>query len=218
MRDRLFDELTAYLRRNFQSDVMQADGSLFSGIHVRYELGEPFRNGSTRRIQQVNRRATAIIEDCFEPRDKILLLINDWVKPNDLSALPTGHLYELIDREDLSRSNRRILESSIDEEQEDEQTDRSSLQMIVSTSFGELGYKEILAGIANLEQGREPSIAQNVFFIAPDRDIIFHMYDDRGCIVFSDAPKKLMHLYRKYNDWLVDYWRESIDEIFTKLL
>ncbi|MCX6879898.1 MAG: DUF3885 domain-containing protein [Verrucomicrobia bacterium] len=43
------------------------------------------------------------------------------------------------------------------------------------------------------------------------------MYDDRGCIVFSDSPRKIMHIYVKYKDWIVDYWRETIDEVFEEL-
>lgn len=55
-------------------------------------------------------------------------------------------------------------------------------------------YKEILEGIGNYEQGREPSIGQSVYFISTQKDIIFHMYDDRGCDVFS-IKKIIFYLY-----------------------
>jgi hypothetical protein len=41
------------------------------------------------------------------------------------------------------------------------------------------------------------------------------MYDDRGCLVFADHPSRIVHLYRKYNDWIVDYWRDTIDALFA---
>jgi hypothetical protein len=40
------------------------------------------------------------------------------------------------------------------------------------------------------------------------------MYDDRGCIAHAISMENLRTLYVKYNDWIVDYWREYIDGIF----
>nr|WP_260445580.1 DUF3885 domain-containing protein [Metabacillus sp. KUDC1714] len=42
------------------------------------------------------------------------------------------------------------------------------------------------------------------------------MYDDRGCSILSKEVEQLVHLYQKYNNWLVDYWRDYIDSIFKK--
>jgi len=77
-------------------------------------------------------------------------------------------------------------------------------------------YKNILQGIAHYEQGREPSIGQRVYFINLDKGIMFLMYDDRGCVVYSNSRDNLMNIYHKYNDWIQDYYRKSIDEIFGK--
>ena len=63
-------------------------------------------------------------------------------------------------------------------------------------------YREILKGISHYEQGREPSISQNVYFINIDKDIVFHMYDDRGCIIYSNSRDKLTHI-RDVHDILI---------------
>lgn len=44
--------------------------------------------------------------------------------------------------------------------------------------------------------------------------MVFYMYDDRGCLVNSNKNDQLVHLYHKYNQWLVDYWREDFDRMF----
>jgi len=130
-----------------------------------------------------------------------------------MSGNPTRrHLYELIGESRLTLSQHRlVLKRDGDEPDESPQ---QLTQWLVPATFESLPHEEILVGIANHEQGRTPSIGQDVFIICPQSDIVFHMYDDRGCIVFSDAPSKLSHLYVKYNAWLVDYWRESIDSVF----
>lgn len=126
------------------------------------------------------------------------------------------HLHELIGESLLDQAQHRQLPIS-DDDGQGEVSERFVEQMIVPASFESLPYEEILAGIANHEQGRVPRIGQSVFFIAPRRDVVFHMYDDRGCIVFSDEPTKLEHLYVKYNAWIVEYWRDAIDDVFGRV-
>lgn len=43
------------------------------------------------------------------------------------------------------------------------------------------------------------------------------MYDDRGCIAYSNSKEKLKPLYTKNNEWIVNYWREYIDSIFKEV-
>jgi len=42
------------------------------------------------------------------------------------------------------------------------------------------------------------------------------MYDDRGCIIHSNSKEYLRTLYIKYNDWIVDYWRDYFDRLFKE--
>ena len=77
-------------------------------------------------------------------------------------------------------------------------------------------HQEILEAIGNYEQGREPSIGQSVYFINPDKDIIFRMYDDRGCDVFGLNKDTLMPLYQKFRKWILDCNRIEIDGAFKE--
>ena len=47
-------------------------------------------------------------------------------------------------------------------------------------------YHEIFKGIANTEMGFSPTIHQIVYFFQPATRKWFWMYDDRGCLMFSD--------------------------------
>jgi hypothetical protein len=202
------EELFKYLEEDFPD--------LTNDIHVRYELGEPFENGSDERITQVNYRVISIFEDLFDKDDFIYVYIIDWEENTDVMFGDTTpqYIYELIDNKRLEEVIMYEPDEVIDEEGN---TQNANNEYKVRLSYGRLStipYKEILSGKANYEQGREPSIGQRVYFINTQKDIVFNMYDDRGCIVFSNSADKLRYIYDKYNNWIVEYWRECIDEIF----
>lgn len=202
-------ELLGYLENKFPDLTHQ--------IHVRFELGEPFDNGTDERIYQVNYRVTNIFQSLFNEEDSIYVLIRDWQQEDPMfgNARP-NYLYELLDNQAFESE---IITKVVEDEDPDGNiilTESKYRQHILSTKIGNIKYKKILEGIANYEQGREPSIGQSVYFIDKERDIIFYMYDDRGCIVFADKVEKIRCLYERYNNWIVDYWRSYIDELFRK--
>ena len=57
-----------------------------------------------------------------------------------------------------------------------------------------INVRNILNGIANSEMGFEPFVDQRIYFLNPKTNIMFHMYDDRGCLVWSDVPDKIRSL------------------------
>ena len=225
MAESTFVELERYLKSHFPLSDLRTNWPIHSEVFVRYELGEPYENGTDERISQVNRRSKDIIEGCFDPRAPVLLLINDWENEDPMFGNTTpNYIYELLDAESFGRRNERRVrqlqdvenEGASSQEQLDDEDPIRFRQILVTCPFGRSGYRQILSGIANYEQGREPSIGQQVVFISMQKDIAFHMYDDRGCIVYSDSAEKIRHLYDDYNDWLVEYWREKINSIFTR--
>lgn len=51
----------------------------------------------------------------------------------------------------------------------------------------------------------------DVFFINRSKDIIFFIYDDRGCEVIAKTPEKLRVLYKKYTNWIDPINRQQIE-------
>ncbi|AZN43803.1 DUF3885 domain-containing protein [Paenibacillus albus] len=188
----------------------------WSNINVRFELGEPFRNGSKRRIAQVNKRVNAIFEELFKPTDSIFVVIKDWGPYEDpmFGNTTPEYLYDLL--KDLTKEEDTCFDINEDEDDEGNRIEvKHQYQFIVLSGLvSSIPYKRILEGISHYEQGKEPSIGQNVYFLSREKDILFHMYDDRGCIAHAISVGSLKTLYLKYNDWIVDYWREYIDRIF----
>jgi len=52
----------------------------------------------------------------------------------------------------------------------------------------------------------------DVFFVNVTKDIIFFVYDDRGCEVIARETDVLRPLYEKYFDWVEEVDREQIEK------
>lgn len=201
------EQLFQYIKEKFPN--------LSHHIHLRFELGEPFENGTDGRIQQVVYRVTTLFEYIFEPEDFIYVYVEDWEQEDIMFGNTTPHyVYDLLNQHQFEEQKIVRLDKDEDEQGNHIECKHEYKVRIVRSQIRHIPYTLIFEGVANYEQGREPSIGQSVYFISPDKNIIFMMYDDRGCIVYSDATDKLRSMYLKYNDWIVDYWRPLIDKTF----
>ncbi|QDH22652.1 DUF3885 domain-containing protein [Saccharibacillus brassicae] len=203
-------EIIKYLNSNFPN--------LRGKVHLRFELGEPFPNGSNRRIKQVNKRVVTIFEEIFDQDDFIFLYIKDWEDREDpmFGNTTPEYLYELLDGKVIEEEVGFELDEDEDELGNTIEIKNECQIKILNGVVSSFPYRKILEGISHYEQGREPSLGQSVFFISKNKGILFHMYDDRGCIIHSNSKKHLRPLYMKYNDWIVDYWRGYFDGVFKE--
>ncbi|MFX3631560.1 MAG: DUF3885 domain-containing protein [Candidatus Pristimantibacillus sp.] len=206
----MLQDIYSYLKSKFPE--------YWSDINIRFELGEPYRNGSKRRIVQVNKRVNTVFEELFKPTDFVYVLIKDWGPYEDpmFGNTTPDYLYELFQEQSME-------EETFFDIDEDEDEDGNKIEVknhyrfkVLSGLVSSIPYKKILEGISHYEQGREPSIGQKVYFLNREKDILFHMYDDRGCIAHAISMENLKILYVKYNEWIVNYWREYIDDIFKE--
>ncbi len=206
------EKILKYIDSNFPN--------LTSELHLRFELGEPYENGTEDRINQVVTRVTALFEEVFKPDDSIYIYLKDWEVTEDIMFGNTTpqYLYDLLSDQNIEE------ETLFDIHEDDDKITGQTIEVkneykvkLVYSQLMSVPYQKILEGIGNYEQGREPAIGQSVYFISTDKDIIFQMYDDRGCLIHAKDVEKLLPLYHSYNNWLVDYWRDYFDGIFKKV-
>lgn len=206
------EKILKYIESNFPN--------LTSELHLMFELGEPYENGTEDRIHQVVTRVTTLFEEMFKPDDLIYVYIKDWEVTEDVMFGNTTpeRLYDLLSNQNIEEKTLFDINEDYDEVtgQTIEVKNEYKVKFVCS-QLKSIPYQEIFGSIGNYEQGREPSIGQSVYFISTDKDIIFHMYDDRGCLIHSKDVEKLLPLYHTYNNWLVDYWRDYFDSIFKNV-
>ncbi|MOA57505.1 hypothetical protein D3C78_1816990 [compost metagenome] len=85
---------------------------------------------------------------------------------------------------------------------------------MIDCKVRDVDYQNLLKAICNQDVGIKPSIYHDVFFLNLDRGVIYHIYADRGCDVISSSIIELKDIYTKFNEWILDYDRESIKKTF----
>ncbi len=45
----------------------------------------------------------------------------------------------------------------------------------------------------------------NIYLINHTKQMIYHLYDDRGCDIIAASKRNLHAIYENYNHWLLDY-------------
>ena len=64
-------------------------------------------------------------------------------------------------------------------------------------------------------EGLISNIYYNVYFLNSEKDVLFHLYNDRGFDVVAAGKETLRPLYESCQDWILDYDQEKIDRTFS---
>jgi len=194
--------------------------SIYGEFNIRFELGGNLRNGTKKRVKQVVERATEIFRQTFGNGD-ILLVIeecsNQFYDENDDFK---DYLYSLLNRDRLKRFKgpfeRTYFGPDIDGIMREIVCEKllDCDLLIGQMAQNELDLQSIITGIANLEMGFDPCIPQNITFYSLTTTNGLNIYDDRGCDIWSSDKEKWRHIYENLNNWILDYNRPEIEEIF----
>lgn len=213
-----------YLQKSFPDLPLESPLFYNAKAGIRFELGSiNLGNVDAAYFKNVNARAVTLFEHIFEENSDLLLVVKSYepLKKIQDSSKETSLFHRYIKDKDLLHSIDFKEEKTAPIEVRTEATeefeddfDGPSYQYILSCKREQVDYQGILAAKANMDFAIEPSIKDEVFFVHTEKNIIFYMYDDRGADVVSNEKTNLMDLYRKFNDWILDYDRKKIDRIF----
>jgi len=168
-------------------------------------------------FQEVRRRASAIFQTAFDNSEKVFLVFMD-SKYKRGKIRFTNFTFKQIDnlqKTEISYSKElRLYEP-------DDKFDIRNIAIIKLTA-DRIDYKNVLTAIGNTDfPPRQPRIDQKgfltgkeIYFVNIDKKLILHMYDDRGLDIVSADREALGPIYKKHNDWILDYDREQIDKQF----
>ncbi len=199
-----YGEIMTYLDSKFKRDLNSSIYPIEHDVEMIFDLGGDYKDNSDERLNQAYERSITLFEDVFaNGEDELWLFINEWDadKYNE-------YLYMQLDKQNKNFISRTVPQGGY--------AACIHTQKFIKLKLNQLNYKNILKGIINYEQRREPKIAQRIRFINFRKDIIFYMKNDEECFIYSDNPKKIKHIYEKRRDWIVSDWKEEIDEKFNK--
>ncbi|AIQ48098.1 hypothetical protein R70723_20940 [Paenibacillus sp. FSL R7-0273] len=103
-----------------------------------------------------------------------------------------------------------MLPYEFDESQEDLYT----FEWKAEIKAKEIRIPYVLESIENLDFRRKPEAGGQIYLYNKTKGVLFHMYDDRGCDVYSSDKDVLLPLYHEHRKWILDYNRYQIDNLF----
>lgn len=184
------------------------------GLRFDLQVGE---TNTDEYFEEAITRASTIFQVAFDLTDQVYLILThyrykrrkirfsnftfkqvDALKKTEISYLVEKCLYEPNDKSDIR--NIAMIRSTVDR----------------------INYKDILTAIAHSDfPPRQPRLDRNgfltnkeIYFVNINKKLIFHMYDDRGLDLISAHKEILRPIYKKHNNWILEFDREKIDKEF----
>lgn len=105
------------MKENIMKYIESHFPNLTSEWHLRFELGEPYENGTEDRLNQVVKRVTTLFEEVFKPDDSIYMYIKDWEVTEDIMFGNTTpeYLYSLLIDQNIEEETLLEIEEDYDE-------------------------------------------------------------------------------------------------------
>lgn len=209
--------LNQYLNAHFNNLELRKALFYQSRVGIRFEIGNPDLDYKDKRyIQYAYIRSIKLFEEVFTPDTEIYLVVNEHIgieyATKGLQGINVFNAY-------LKRKNK------LDEvdcvkipycyQEEGEEIEFLTFRYCLACKVVDIDYRGLLKSIANQDMGIKPSIDDEVYFVNRNDNIIYHLYDDRGLDVIANKKEVLIKIYTNYNDWILDYDREMIDQMFA---
>jgi hypothetical protein len=77
-----------------------------------------------------------------------------------------------------------------------------------------INFRSLLGVIGGFSNEDGMFISGRVYFVEPQNNIVYHIYDNRGLDVVSPKKESIFYLYRDFNQWILNYDKEQIDKTF----
>jgi hypothetical protein len=208
-------QLPEYLATHFPGLTLDVPLFYRWPIGIRFELNAEMEGFTY--DAAVLHRAFALYEAAFDPQDLCFLvsgrhsrLIRIDMRPSFPPHLPT--IFNLSKRHKLGLpgvAGRVIIRGN-----SLEQGTALTLRW-TQVPPRNIDYRFILATrCESIHNKTRPSSGDYVYFINRTRNIILHMYDDRGMDLIAPLAATLRPIYNRFSNWILDYDRARIEETF----
>lgn len=175
-------------------------------IGLRFELGIAAIEDIDQYIDEVIRRICTIFSTTFAPEDKTLLVFD---------TPPDKELKSALFGAQMQRVRTRIYSPFIDEA--DDEIDTFFYRYLYCMNSSNFPAEIIFKRIAGGEFAKNKCYSNSVYIFNLNKNILLHMYDDRGADLIAITKERLTPIYKTLNDWLLEYDRERMDRLFNTI-
>jgi hypothetical protein len=191
--------LEPYLHQKFPKSDFGIFGEITSELELCFSCNATYPNLTINPLIVAKKVAMQIFDEVFaNPEEIIWLLIIQW--KDDIRD--ADYLYEQINPDIEKRLIKTVNDDGF-EDLTDESSDIRDL-FLITLKKGQMNYQNILTSASGWFQGSQPEISQRLFFINPQKDIIYYLWDCLLYLYFFDK-KTFKYYHVKYADWINTY-------------
>ena len=211
-----------YLKNQFKDLILEPPLFYFWSVGIRFEIASAkvaiFTDDKQINEQYFTKalaRAVAIFDSVFQDEDEIIFVYEQFSYRRKTIGKNNFYLQQI-----RNLADKEIAFSDVRESREDDRFEKKAYclkRFGVKVSKQDINYQAILEACINTDftiRNKRFIPHGACYFINTSTHSILHLYDDRGMDIISTHPNNLKGLYTKYNEWILDYDRKKIDEIF----
>ena len=213
-----------YIKNKFKNLILEPPLFYSWSVGIRFEIGSAkiaiFTNEKQSKVNEqyftkALDRAMAIFDFVFQDEDEIIFVYEQFSYGRKTIGKNNFYLQQI-----RNLADKEIEFSDERESREDDRFEKKAYclkRFSVKISKKDINYQAILEACINTDftiRNKRFIPHGDCYFINTSNHSILHLYDDRGMDIISTHPNNLKGLYKKYNEWILDYDREKIDRIF----
>lgn len=222
----MIDNLSQFLEEHFDNITLKPPLFYLWKYGIRFEIAIPWlEHYEKRNLQQIKERSTGIFNKVFAEKDEIMLVTDIHCEKNDdfLQKRPTKVYQKYVKSKEVAIKLQHRLLSNVflEDEDGDDYADMVSHRFVLTCLKNDIRYNQLLSAISYEDFPHPTQILKgfpqngiDIYFVNVTKKMIFHLYDDRGCDVIASNKEDLRALYEECNEWILDYDREQIDQLF----
>jgi len=207
-----------YLLSNLQGIALEPPLFYNSDIGIRFELGVPYRGiEDPLYFETVRKRSETLFESVFSEISE-LYIVRKTCEPQAPYEIFNPGVDVFAGYVDSAIINKVVcFEEKPDYDEDTNQLMGYSKSYSLLCCLKQIDYKGILKAVSYSDFPNKGNyISDRIYFIHPEKNIVFHMYDDRGLDIVAIRSENLLKLFNEFNDWILDYDREKIERTFGK--
>lgn len=221
-------ELKEYLNINFPSLILKPSLYHQWPIGIHFELGNEIyqfkseeNHVNLNRFEQVYSQALSIFNYLFSLHDEIILVTNVYQYKTSKNKGQRIKVYDrYIKKKDLKfRLKQETLPYVFAEEEDADK--HSTSQFYLRCRKQDIKYTLLIKAACNEDfplkpklDKREGSYYPDLFFVNVTKNLIFFIYDDRGCEVIARDKESIRSTYEKYYHLVDENYRTEINQLF----
>lgn len=206
--------LNDYMNENFPQLILRPPLFYNWEIGIRFELGLDYYSEENIYMQEVYKRAITLFESLHFQDEEIFIVVD----VNDIGDSKTykqkARIFSPYIRSQSLLYTLKHTEMPYIFPEDDEEGKYKTHRFTLQCKLSDVKYIPLLKAICNQDLGIQPSIIHRIYFLNIKRKTIFHIYDDRGCDLLATSPESIRDLYFTYNEWILDYDKDKIDQVF----